>query len=118
MPVIVANKVSSLPRPTLMPGLCRVPRCRIKIVPAFTSCPPKRFTPSRCPCESRPFVDDPPPFLCAMTHSLFSFVTQANPAEPVAQAWFLGLRLFADALQLRHPPTKTPWCHPEATRRG
>src|SRR5260370_5764054 len=41
------------------------------MVPAFTSCPPNLLTPSLCPCESRPFVEDPPPFLCAMTHSLF-----------------------------------------------
>src|SRR5712691_813529 len=64
---MVANKVSSLPRPPLVPVLCRVPRCRIRIVPACTSCPPKRFTPSRCPCESRPFTEDPPPFLCAIS---------------------------------------------------
>src|SRR5712671_119817 len=61
-----ANSVSSLPRPTLMPGLWRVPRCRIRIVPAWTSCPPKRLTPSRCPCESRPLTEEPPPFLCAI----------------------------------------------------
>jgi len=30
-----------------------------------------------------------------MTHSLFSFVTQANPAEPVAQVRFVDLRLFS-----------------------
>src|SRR4029077_10202838 len=57
------------------PAWCLVPRCRIKIVPAFTSCPPNRLTPSLCPCESRPLVDDPPPFLCAITHSLFVFVS-------------------------------------------
>jgi hypothetical protein len=65
----VNEGVSSLPRPTFRPGLCRVPRWRIKIVPAWTSWPPKRFTPSRCPCESRPFTDEPPPFLCAMKNS-------------------------------------------------
>src|SRR6266404_6006385 len=70
-PVTSAYSVSSLPCPTLTPAWCLVPRCRTKIVPAFTSCPPNRFTPSLCPCESRPFVEDPPPFLCAMTHSLF-----------------------------------------------
>src|SRR6516164_8358783 len=68
-PVTSANSVSSLPCATFSPGRCFVPRCRTMIVPAFTSCPPKRFTPSLCPCESRPFVDEPPPFLCAMTNS-------------------------------------------------
>src|SRR5213082_657796 len=65
----MAYSVSSLPRPTFSPGWCFVPRCRTSIVPAFTSCPPKRFTPSLCPWESRPFVDEPPPFLCAITQS-------------------------------------------------
>src|SRR5712692_4289722 len=64
-----ANKVSSLPRPTLRPGLCRVPRWRTRMVPAWTSWPEKRFTPRRCPCESRPFVEEPPPFLCAIGRS-------------------------------------------------
>ncbi len=38
-----------------------------RMLPPVTTWPPKRLMPSRCPCESRPFVDDPPPFLCAMT---------------------------------------------------
>src|SRR5580704_14360883 len=38
------------------------------MVPALTSCPAKRFTPSRCPGEFRPFTDDPPPFLCAIRY--------------------------------------------------
>src|ERR1700704_242405 len=66
-----AKRVSSLPRPTLRPGLWRVPRWRIRIVPAWTNSPPNRFTPSRCPCESRPFTEEPPPFLCAIRLSLF-----------------------------------------------
>src|SRR5580658_6362937 len=69
MPVISANRVSSLPWPTFTPAWCFVPRCRTKIVPALTRWPPNRLTPSRCPCESRPFVEEPPPFLCAMTLS-------------------------------------------------
>src|SRR5205807_468602 len=40
-----ANSVSSLPRPTLRPGLWGVPRWRTRIVPACTSCPAKRVTP-------------------------------------------------------------------------
>src|SRR5271156_1237030 len=39
------------------------------MLPPVTACPPKRLRPSRWPCESRPFVDDPPPFLCAMRSS-------------------------------------------------
>src|SRR5580692_3145658 len=65
-PVILANKVSSLPRPTLSPGFTRVPRCRTIIVPPGTICPPNALNPSRCAFESRPFREVPCPFLCAM----------------------------------------------------
>src|SRR5277367_5406959 len=57
-PVIFANKVSSLPRPTFKPGFTRVPRCRTIMVPPGTSCPPKALNPSRCEFESRPLRDD------------------------------------------------------------
>src|SRR6476660_9427875 len=68
MPGIFANSVSSLPRPTLTPGLNLVPRCRTMIVPPETNWPPKAFTPKRCAFESRPFLELPKPFLCAITH--------------------------------------------------
>src|SRR5258708_38139421 len=65
-PVILAKRVSSLPRPTFSPGFTRVPRCRTMIVPPGTSCPPKALKPSRCAFESRPFREVPCPFLCAI----------------------------------------------------
>src|SRR5271165_1235134 len=65
-PVILANSVSSLPSPTFSPGLIGVPRCRTMIEPPGTNCPPKHFTPRRCALESRPFLELPKPFLCAM----------------------------------------------------
>src|SRR5215469_7060474 len=65
-PVILAKRVSSLPRPTLSPGFTRVPRCRTMIVPPGTTCPPNALNPSRCEFESRPFLDVPCPFLCAI----------------------------------------------------
>src|ERR1039458_2146425 len=65
-PVILANSVSSLPRPTFSPGFTRVPRWRTMIVPPGTSCPPKALNPSRCALESRPFREVPCPFLCAI----------------------------------------------------
>src|SRR5579883_1675914 len=67
-PVTLANRVSSLPQPTLRPGLILVPRCRTMIEPPGTNCPPNTFTPSRCALESRPFLELPNPFLCAITH--------------------------------------------------
>src|SRR5438093_7869216 len=68
VPVTLANKVSSLPKPTLVPGLILVPRCRTIIEPPGTNWPPKTFTPSRCAFESRPFLELPRPFLCAISH--------------------------------------------------
>src|SRR5689334_20608988 len=67
-PVTLANSVSSLPMPTLVPGLILVPRCRTMMEPPGTNCPPNAFTPSRCAFESRPFFELPKPFLCAMTN--------------------------------------------------
>src|ERR1700730_18502363 len=40
------------------------------MLPPVTCCPPNRLIPSRCPCESRPLVEDPPPFLCAISNPL------------------------------------------------
>ena len=45
MPSILANSVSSLPRPTFLPGWIGVPRWRTRIEPPVTSWPPKRLTP-------------------------------------------------------------------------
>src|SRR3954463_11545007 len=67
-PVTLAKRVSSLPQPTLSPGLILVPRCRTIMDPPGTSWPPKTFTPSRCALESRPFLELPKPFLCAIRH--------------------------------------------------
>src|SRR4051795_1869319 len=68
VPVTLAKSVSSLPRPTFEPGLILVPRCRTMMLPPGTSCPPNTFTPSRCALESRPFLELPKPFLCAIRH--------------------------------------------------
>src|SRR6266540_3302364 len=62
----MANSVWSVPRPMLVPGLKRVPRCRTMMLPAVTNCPPKRLTPSRWELESRPLPELPTPFLCAI----------------------------------------------------
>src|ERR1700744_2092601 len=67
LPATSANRVSSLPRPTLIAGWKCVPRCRKVISAAFTLWPPKRLTQSRWALESRPFRLDEAPFLCAMS---------------------------------------------------
>src|SRR5713226_1933891 len=69
-PLALAKSVWSTPRPTLAPGLKRVPRCRTRMLPAVTNCPPKRFTPSIWGLESRPFLELPTPFLWAMVLDL------------------------------------------------
>src|SRR5690349_8848602 len=56
-----ANKVWSLPTPTLVPGWNLVPRWRTMIEPALMSSPPKAFTPSIFGLESRPLRVEPPP---------------------------------------------------------
>src|SRR5208282_1078360 len=68
-PATLANRVSSLPRPTLTPGLYLVPRWRTRMEPPLTNWPPKRFTPRRWPWESRPLTEEPPPFLCAIVRT-------------------------------------------------
>src|SRR5258708_8369113 len=67
VPATSANRVSSPPRPTPVPGWKWGPRWRTMISPAFTRCPPKRLTPSRWALESRPFGLDEAPFLCAIS---------------------------------------------------
>src|ERR1051325_2025253 len=65
-PSIKANRVSSLPRPTFLPGFHFVPRWRARMLPPRTRSPPNFFNPSRCEFESRPLRDEPTPFLCAI----------------------------------------------------
>src|SRR4029078_2314989 len=43
-----------------------MPRCRTMIVPACTAWPSPALMPSRCPTLSRPFLTEPPAFLCAI----------------------------------------------------
>src|SRR5690606_1497391 len=64
-----AKRVKSLPRPTLKPGLNLVPRCLTSMLPASTTWPSKRLTPRRCEWLSRPFLELPTPFLCAISSS-------------------------------------------------
>src|SRR5262249_36853981 len=54
------------PWPTLRPGNTTVPRWRTRMLPASTRSPPNFFTPSRFAFESRPFLVEDWPFLCAM----------------------------------------------------
>src|SRR4029453_2397928 len=66
-PSRVAKIVSPRPMPAPEPGRKRVPRCRARIIPALTSCPSNSLTPSRLDWESRPFFEEPRPFLCAIS---------------------------------------------------
>src|SRR5262249_28474085 len=62
-PAASAKRVSSPPRPTRSPGWNLVPRCRTRISPALTTCPPNRLTPRRWAAESRPLRELDAPFL-------------------------------------------------------
>src|SRR3954470_18006249 len=69
-PSLVANSVSSPPRPTFSPGWKRVPRWRTMIAPACTAVPSYTFTPRRLASESRPFLVEPPPLVFDMSVEL------------------------------------------------
>src|SRR5512136_144924 len=69
-PATLANRVSSPPRPTFLPGLKRVPRCRTRMLPPVTAWPENAFIPRRRPALSRPLRELPTPFLCAMISSV------------------------------------------------
>src|SRR5215216_5065130 len=100
VPSTLANRVSSPPRPTPSPGWMRVPRWRTRIVPAVTSWPPWRLTPSRLAAESRPLRLEDAPFLCAIS-AFFLFLLAlllglglaARPGRPLAAAEVDGLDL-------------------------
>src|SRR5690242_3433282 len=81
LPSTSANSVSSPPRPTLVPGWKCVPRWRTMISPALTSWPPKRLTPRRWAFESRPFLVDAAPFLCAMGSVLRKWSERGSEAD-------------------------------------
>ena len=66
LPGVSANKVKSLPKPTLFPGWYFVPLWRKIIFPARTASPPNFLTPRRLLLLSRPFFEVPCPFLCAI----------------------------------------------------
>src|SRR3954468_21759157 len=66
VPGAFANNVSSLPMPTPSPALKREPRWRTRISPPVTVWPAKIFTPRNWGLESRPFLEEPRPFLCAI----------------------------------------------------
>src|SRR6266567_4530021 len=97
-PVTLANRVSSLPQPTFMPGLILVPRWRTMMLPPGTSCPPKTLTPSRCALESRPFLELPKPFLCAIRH-LHQHIADFHVGERLAVPNGFLVLLFALELE-------------------
>src|SRR6185312_7483879 len=56
----------------------------MRMLPASTCSPPKRFTPSRLEWESRPFLVLPPAFLCAMCASARADVRHLDFGERLA----------------------------------
>src|SRR5882757_1560650 len=87
VPCALANKVWSVPIPTLTPGRYTVPRWRIRMLPASTFSPPNFLTPNRFECESRPLRVLPPAFLCAI------YLTPAETLSDDRRDLHVGIRL-------------------------
>src|SRR5687767_10917230 len=86
--------VKSVPSPTLRPGCHFVPHWRTMMLPATTFSPPNFFTPRYCGLLSRPFLDEPTPFLCAMRTPLSELdVADANFSEALPVSLLLGVVL-------------------------
>src|SRR3954463_15373852 len=73
--------------PTRSPGWNLVPRWRTRMLPGNTISPPNFLPPSRFPPLSRPFRDEPPAFLCAISNSSWplssrSYVAWADLGDP------------------------------------
>src|SRR5680860_943742 len=67
------------------------------LVPARTYWPSPRFTPSRLPALSRPFLLDEPAFLCAMGYSFDSAFLAGLRRRVAGFVGFLAGSAFADA---------------------
>ena len=89
LPTINEKIVWSLPMDTFFPGWNFVPLCRTMILPGETISPPNFFTPSLLDSESRPFLVEPPPFLCAILFpkKLNRFAPQCRIAGDPLISW-------------------------------
>src|SRR5690625_5305140 len=88
--------------PTFSPGWKCVPRWRTMISPAATSCPPKRFTPRRFDSESRPFLELPPAFLCAISLASLLANDFGNPDFSVGLPMTEAAAIILASLELDH----------------
>src|SRR5882762_3363546 len=78
--------------------------------PPGTSCPPNAFTPSRCAFESRPFLELPKPFLCAMRNFRYASLLKrcclsddvADPNLRIILPMALGALVLLFALELKN----------------
>src|ERR1035437_3143359 len=112
-PVTLANRGSSLPQPTLAPGFNLVPRWRTMMLPPGTNWPPKTFMPSRCAFESRPFLELPRPFLCAIRYLHHHFANLHFRVGLTVPDGFLVLFL---ALELEDQDLGCPVCADDGAR--
>src|ERR1035437_6801453 len=112
-PVTLANRVSSLPQPTLAPGFNLVPRWRTMMLPPGTNWPPKTLMPSRCAFESRPFLELPRPFLCAIRYLHHHFANLHFRVGLTVSDGFLVLFL---ALELEDQDLGCPVCADDGAR--
>lgn len=87
VPEIFANIEWSFPIPAFSPGKNFVPRCLTMIEPASTACSPNTLTPRRFAFESRPFLVDPPDFVC-------DIMWWSNARRILGEIWFGCKRKF------------------------
>src|SRR5581483_108104 len=74
----------------------------MRMLPASTCSPPKRFTPSRLEWESRPFLVLPPAFLCAMCASARADVRHLDLGERLAVGLLPQVMLASPELHHRY----------------
>src|SRR5260370_21523869 len=110
-PVTLANRVSSLPQPTLVPGFSLVPRWRTMMLAQGTKWPATTLTPSRCAFESRTFLELPRPFLCAIRYLDHHFANLDFRVGLTVPDGFLVLFL---ALELEDQDLGSPVCADDA----
>src|SRR6267378_33343 len=84
--------------PTLLPATKRAPRWRMMMLPAVTTSPPNRFTPSRLLTLSRPLRELPCPFLWAILN-----LRADSQSRPTARLLYNNFFDFQDSVVRADP---------------
>src|SRR6185312_15456991 len=101
VPVTTAKIESSRPICVPGPGRNRVPRWRTMMLPGCANWPSNIFTPRYFGFESRPFFEEPRPFLCAMVLVLLRLQRRLERRD---RALARGVRLLVLERGFEHRP--------------